>query len=238
MKAIILAAGRGTRLHPLTLEKPKGLLPVGDSTILDRMVSQLREFGVKDILMVTGHQEEILKEHFGESIRYKTYSNFASTNNLHTLESVSEELNEDVIITFADLYLAEDIMRKLVESKNEYSFVVDTTQVLEATMRVKTNGVALEGITRVDPADATGNFIGISKIKSTGLTRFKKRLKEAASEGHENDYYTVVVDDLIKEGVSVNSLDIKGDYWCEIDTKNEYDELCTYAIKEMREKDL
>lgn len=229
MKAIILAAGRGTRLHPLTLKKPKGLLPVGKSTLLDRMVSQLKEFGVDDILMVVGHQADILKEHFGDTIRYRFFENYASTNNLHTLDSVSDELDGDVILTFADLYVDDEIMKELIDDKSDYSFVVDTTQVLEATMRVKTDGDILEGITRVDPSDATGNFIGISKIRANGMKAFKARLHDAVNEGHTQDYYTIVIDDLIKRGSIVNSLDISGKYWCEIDTKDEYDELFHYA---------
>ena len=117
MKAIILAAGRGTRLYPITLNKPKGLLEVGDETILDRLVRQFESSGIKDILIVVGYQKEHLINHFGDSVRYSYYEDFSKTNNLHTLWSVRNELNDDVIITFADLVVHQDIINLLVKSK-------------------------------------------------------------------------------------------------------------------------
>ena len=64
MLAIILAAGVGSRLYPITLYKPKGLLEIGDETILDRLVSQFRNCGINDILIVVGYQKESLINHF------------------------------------------------------------------------------------------------------------------------------------------------------------------------------
>ena len=80
MKAIILAAGRGSRLYPITLNKPKGLLEVGDETILDRLVRQFKSSGIKDILIVVGYQKEHLMNHFGKSVRYRYYEDFSKTN--------------------------------------------------------------------------------------------------------------------------------------------------------------
>ena len=57
MKAIILAAGKGSRLYPITLNKPKGLLKIGNETILDRLIRQFKEAGVSDIVIVIGYQK-------------------------------------------------------------------------------------------------------------------------------------------------------------------------------------
>ena len=64
MKAIILAAGKGTRLYPITLNKPKGLLEIGNETILGRLIRQFNELGIADILLVVGYQKEKLIDHF------------------------------------------------------------------------------------------------------------------------------------------------------------------------------
>ena len=61
MKAIILAAGKGSRLYPITLDKPKGLLEIGSETILDRLIRQFRAVGIDDIFLVVGYQKEKLK---------------------------------------------------------------------------------------------------------------------------------------------------------------------------------
>lgn len=224
MKAIILAAGKGTRLHPLTLNRPKGLLSLGETTLLDRLVDQLKSLGVNDILMVVGHNKEIMTAHFGDRLRYSEYNDFDSTNNLHTLWSIRDELNEDVLITFADLVIDKKILEGLITSDDDYCFAVDTSKVLEATMRIESHNGQLKSITRTPMEVANGNFIGISKLSKDACVKLRNEMSQLVS-GHKNDYYTIAVDNLIKSGEKVGSLDIKGKYWCEIDTKDEYDKL-------------
>lgn len=224
MKAIILAAGKGSRLYPLTLDKPKGLLPLGESTLLDRLVDQFKKLGIQEILLVVGFQKEIFKTHFKESVRYREYADFETTNNLHTLWSIRDELTDDVLISFADLVVEDSILKELIDTKSDLSFVIDTSQVLEMTMRVESNEGRLKSITRTAPEVATGNFIGISKLSKLGS---KKLVDEMSGmiKAHQNDYYTIAVDNLIQKGITVDALDIAGKKWCEIDTKAEYDEL-------------
>lgn len=224
MKAIILAAGQGTRLYPMTLNRPKGLLSLGESTLLDRLVEQLKALGVEDILMVVGHNKEVLVSHFVTGVRFRNYDDYDSTNNLHTLWSVKDELNDDVLISFADLVLDQEIINNLINCNNDFCFAVDTSDVLEATMRVEVGSGVLKSITRTPVEKASGNFIGISKISKSGCLKLVDEMANLVS-GHKNDYYTIAVDNLIKSGEEVYPLDIKGKYWCEIDTKNEYDKL-------------
>jgi choline kinase len=224
MKAIILAAGRGTRLYPITLNKPKGLLEIGDETILDRLVYQFKESGVSDILIVVGYQKESLINHFGDSVRYSYYEDFSKTNNLHTLWSVRDELNDDVIITFADLVVHQSIIDKLVKSNNDITMAIDTSQVLDGTMRVAINNANIKNITTTTVDEADGNFIGISKISQSGCALLLDEMSKIV-DGHYEDYYTIAVDNLARRGVTVGYCDVKKYIWREIDTKEEYDEL-------------
>ena len=106
MKAIILAAGKGSRLYPITLNKPKGLLKIGNETILDRLIRQFKEAGVSDIVIVIGYQKEKIREHFDDSVRFIEYDDYDKTNNLHTLWSSKNELNGDVVVSFAESTLS------------------------------------------------------------------------------------------------------------------------------------
>jgi len=226
MKAIILAAGRGSRLYPITLNKPKGLLNVGpdEETILDRLIRQLKAVGVSDILMVVGYQKESLMNHFGTSIRYRIYENFAKTNNLHTLWSVKDELDDDVIITFADLVLHQDIFDGLMKSEANITMTVDTSQVLDGTMRVLACDNRVKNITTTTPEEANGNFIGIAKFKKDGCKLLVNEMSKIIDD-HYDDYYTLAVDKLARKGVTVGCFDALNSIWREIDTKDEYDEL-------------
>ena len=224
MKAIILAAGRATRLYPITLNKPKGLLEIGDETILDRLIHQFKESGVSDILIVVGYQKESLINHFRDSVRYSYYEDFAKTNNLHTLWSVRDELNDDVIITFADLVVHQSIIDKLVKSSNDITMAIDTSQVLDGTMRVAINNTNIKNITTTTVDEADGNFIGISKISQSGCVLLLDEMSKIV-DSHYEDYYTIAVDNLARRGTAVGYCDVKNYIWREIDTKEEYDEL-------------
>ena len=224
MKAIILAAGKGSRLYPVTLKKPKGLLEIGNETILDRLIRQFKANGIEDVLLVVGYQKECLFEHFGKSIRYREYPDFEDTNNLYTLWSIRDELNDDVIISFADLIVHDSIIDELVKSKDDIMMVVDTSRVLEGTMRVAVNDVNLVSITTTTIEDASGNFIGISKLNKEGCKMLADEMSLMIG-GYQDAYYTLAIDRLVRNGVNVGYYDAKDYIWREIDTKDEYDEV-------------
>jgi MurNAc alpha-1-phosphate uridylyltransferase len=66
VKAVILAAGKGTRLWPLTEHTPKPLLPVGGRPLLEWMIQRVKEAGIEDVLLVTNYLEDQIKGHFGD----------------------------------------------------------------------------------------------------------------------------------------------------------------------------
>jgi choline kinase len=224
MKAIILAAGKGTRLYPTTLNKPKGLLEIGNETILDRLVRQFHDSGINDILIVVGYQKEVIINHFGDSVRYAYYKDFSSTNNLHTLWSIRDELNEDVIISFADLVLENSILIDLIKFKSDFTMVIDTSKVLESTMRVSIADNLIKNITTTSISEANGNFIGIAKINKNGCKLLINQMSSMIN-GSFHDYYTIAIDNLARAGTRVNYLDVKFFKWREIDTLDEYEEV-------------
>jgi NDP-sugar pyrophosphorylase family protein len=70
MKAMILAGGMGTRLRPLTFSIPKPLLPVGEKPILQRIVEQLRDAGITDLVLATGYQSELVRAFCGDGSKF------------------------------------------------------------------------------------------------------------------------------------------------------------------------
>lgn len=70
MKAVILAGGKGTRLRPYTTNFPKPLMPIGDQPILEIVIEKLKENDIKDIIITTGHLEELIRAFFNDGSRY------------------------------------------------------------------------------------------------------------------------------------------------------------------------
>ena len=230
MKAIILAAGKGSRLYPLTLDKPKGLLKIGNETILDRLVRQFRECGIEEILIVVGYQKKIIMNHFGSSVRYIDYDDFENTNNLHTLWSIRNELNENVLISFADLILHKSIIKNLIASDNNLVMAIDTSQVLEGTMRVSIKDERIKNITTTSIDEADGNFIGIAKINKNSCKVLVEEMSKLI-DGCYKDYYTIAIDNIVRKGLQVNYYDVKNIIWREVDTKIEYEEVLSIYDK-------
>jgi UDP-N-acetylglucosamine diphosphorylase/glucosamine-1-phosphate N-acetyltransferase len=133
MKAIILTAGEGTRMRPLTITKPKTMLQVGGKPILQYNVESLRDAGVKDITMVVGYREEVIKNHFkdgsnhGVNINYVTQEERLGT--AHAIGSTRNSVNGKFIILNGDIIvdpvLIEDLIQKY-KSENARSVLVLT----------------------------------------------------------------------------------------------------------------
>jgi L-glutamine-phosphate cytidylyltransferase len=230
MKAIILAAGKGSRLYPITLNKPKGLLEIGDETILDRLIRQFRGVGINDIVIVVGYQKEKIIKHFKGSVRFLQYSNYDKTNNLHTLWSVRDELNDDVIITFSDLVLHSKIISKLIEDGGDITLAVDTSQVLEGTMRVKVANNTLQSIKTTTNDEASGNFTGLAAFSKNGCKKLVNEMSKVIG-GNYDDYYTLAIDNMARRNEKIACFDVAGLLWREIDTKDEYDEVKAMSFK-------
>ena len=221
MKAIILAAGKSSRLYPLTIDKPKGLLKVNGIPIIDRLVNQFRQNGIEEIIIVVGYMQEKYIKHFGKNIKFIFFPDFADTNNLSTLWHIRQELNDDVLISFSDLYLDSRIVKNLVLSNDMFTFAIDTSRVLSGTMPIESSGRILKSITSTNLQDANGNFIGISKISKTACIFLIEQMSKMNPESSQL-YYTSAINELLIKSHIVNCIDFKKYKWTEIDTQEEY----------------
>ena len=107
LKAIILSAGEGSRMRPLTLTKPKTMLPVAGKPIIQYNIESLRDNGITDILLIVRYKEEIVRNYFGDgsdfgvNISYKTQKDFLGTANAI---SYGEDFIDDSIIVNDNIY--------------------------------------------------------------------------------------------------------------------------------------
>jgi len=239
MKAIILAAGRSTRLYPLTLEKPKSLLEVDGQSIIGRQLDQLEALGIADVVVVTGYRAEVIQRHLGDRVRYRHFDGFAGTNHLHTLHSVRDELDGEVLCLFADVIVEKEILSRLVERRSDYCLVVDP-QVRPGTMRVKIrNGQVLEMGNQIRTEDGDGTFIGIARYSERGAGRLAGETEVLVGQGNEDQYYTLALQSLAAKGEKIAFINTGNSWWTEIDTKEDFDAAVNYFIhkKEKQKND-
>lgn len=122
MKAVILSAGSGTRLRPLTDDRPKGMVAVAGKPIIQWQVEMFRSFGFEDIAIVTGYMAEAV-EPFGA--RLFDNVDHDTTNMVHSLFCAREFLTDGVVVSYGDILYARDVLRAVLDSDGDVSVVVD-----------------------------------------------------------------------------------------------------------------
>jgi len=233
MKAIILAAGIGSRISPLTDNCPKSLLKIYDKTILEMMISHIQDCHINDIIFVTGYLEEQIKEYVNINFPdlkayFVTNEKYAETNTGFSLLLAKDFVeNSDFIKFDADVVFDKEILKKLIEYPYENALCIDKNIHLDAEeikVIIDDKNKILKASKTVDPQKAIGESIGIEKIgKNTAKLLFQELEEVMKDKKNHQEYYEVAYERLIEKGESFHSLDITGLVWVEIDTKEDFE---------------
>ena len=122
MKVIILAAGEGSRLRPLTNNNPKCLVPLFGKSILQWQLDVFNHFKIKNISVVKGYLQNKINL---PNIDYFQNLNYDHTNMVETLFCAREKLFGDVIISYGDIIFEKNVLKKLIESEDDVSLIID-----------------------------------------------------------------------------------------------------------------
>jgi bifunctional UDP-N-acetylglucosamine pyrophosphorylase/glucosamine-1-phosphate N-acetyltransferase len=134
MKAVILAAGKGTRLRPLTDSTPKPMLPVAGKPLLEWMLERIKEADIKDILIVTNYLEDQIKNYFkdganlGVNITYQTQSKPLGTANA-VYQALEWVRKNSFLCLYGDHYIEEGALKKLIDAHQEEEATVASIKV-------------------------------------------------------------------------------------------------------------
>ena len=235
MKAIILAAGMGSRMGKLTQNIPKPLVKVNGKSIIERQLSILKQNKILDVIIITGPHNE--KFNF-EKIRYIRDENFLEHDQLGSLMSAKKEIDGDVIILFADIIFEEIILSKILESKSDISIAVDMNLQRTDTSFVEADKVRFEQgsvsrifktMTEEDKKFEVGEFIGLMKLSKKGSKQLVDYYEKIQST-HKDKFHDAqsikkakLVDhlqELIENKIKIDAIPIAGK-WCEIDTEQD-----------------
>lgn len=226
--AVILAAGIGSRLSPLTDNCPKSLLTVGGSIILERMIRNCLSCGMSQFILVLGHRADEIKKFVDKTFRgirvtYVINERYRETNTGYSLMLASKAIGTAEFVKFdADVVFDVKILRQLLDSDHANVLCIDRNIALEDEevkviandqMQVREVGKS------VDPKLALGESIGIEKIGSeTGQVLFAELEQMMESRGNLQAYYEAAYAQLVDQGTPFHALDITGLDWTEIDT--------------------
>jgi choline kinase len=245
MKAIILAAGRGTRMGKYTENLPKGMLVFEGKTLIERQLETLRESGINDIAIATGYESE--KINYGD-VKYFHNENFATTNMVETLMCADEFLDEDLLVAYSDILYTKELVELCCNSSSEIGVAVDSEWKKLWALRYGSCETDLESLQVEDgkilelgkeinsSKGLAYRYIGLIKFTKTGLEILKKVYNERkeknipwaqSGKAFELGYMTDILAEITKAGYEVNSIVSKGN-WLEFDTNEDYEKISKY----------
>jgi len=237
LNAIILAAGQGKRLRPLTNENPKGMVTIGGKPILNWQVELLKKCNINDITIVVGHLGKKIKI---SGVSYVKNRFYRSTEQNYSLFCARNKLNESVIILFADIIFDKKILNKLINFKGDFGIVVrkywnkayrnrNLHPISEAdNVLLKGNRVIKikKNIINYDRNEKVVEFLGLVKFSRRGASIFLKKLQHLnkyhkgkfhAASSFKKAYLTDMIQELVNSGLRVTPIFVDGK-WFEIDT--------------------
>jgi L-glutamine-phosphate cytidylyltransferase len=233
IKAIILAAGEGTRLRPYTLDRPKCLVEVDGTSLLDRQLAVLASENVRPVIMIGGYRAEMLDR---PNITLRLNPRFHETNMVWTLFCAESDMEGDVLICYGDIVYSRQVLQAILASKADIATTIDldweaywrarSENPLDdaETLKMGTDGTIYEIGNKPDSlADVEGQYMGLIKLSAKGVKTFKRAFQDAKSAGNlqskpvEKAYMTDLLQAVINAGNDVNAVLVNGG-WVEVDT--------------------
>ncbi|MDX2732351.1 MULTISPECIES: sugar phosphate nucleotidyltransferase [Streptomyces] len=234
MIGLVLAAGAGRRLRPYTDTLPKALVPVdGDKTVLDLTLANFAEIGLTEVAIVVGYRKEAVYERkaaleakYGLKLTLVDNDKAEEWNNAYSLWCARDVLTRGVILANGDTVHPVSVEKTLLAARGNGQKIIlalDTVKNLaDEEMKVITDGD--KGVRRItklmDPATATGEYIGVTLIEAEAAAELADALK-ATFERDPDLYYEDGYQELVNRGFTVDVASIGEVTWVEIDNHDD-----------------
>lgn len=210
-KALILAAGLGSRLAPITNDKPKSMVPVNGKPILIKQIENLMENHIDDITVISGYRADVLEKTVHDifpHIHIIRSENYAATNNMYSaylgLKAMfpNGEIQPFYMMN-ADVFFDASVIAALENDHRPDLIVVDLGRYIDESMKVvEREGRLVEISKQITPERALGCSIDVYKFGVDGGTAFYKRCAEYIEEKKElKKWSEVALNDALKDAV-------------------------------------
>jgi len=231
MKGLILAAGMGTRLHPMTRMRPKSLVEVAGRPMMQYQLDSLRRAGIAECTIVVGCMADAIRSYFGLDYRgvklsYVENTAYETTNNLYSLWLARAEFDDDIVLLESDLVFDDLLLCDLLLMDEPNVAVVDQFQpTMDGTVIMAGWGVAKQMVLKSDQGP---DFDYGSAFKTVNIYRFAKdtlvetivpKMSEFLAADRTDLYYEAVFASLISSNdMRMALMDTGNRKWAEIDT--------------------
>ena len=231
MKAVILAAGMGTRLQPLTKDIPKCLLNIDGKTLLDRSLINLAEFGIRDVIIVTGFQSDKIEQTFGNSYHgidlcYVTNPRYSETGSMYSFSQARDLIDDNILLLESDLLYEQKAIKVILSSPLDDVILVsnllhsgdDVYICINNKQQITNLG---KNIPELEKQQAIGCLVGISKFSPTFLTELFEQAERDYANNILTDHYEESVLKTSRSGHPVYVEQCSDLRWIEIDNQSD-----------------
>jgi choline kinase len=225
MKAVILSAGQGKRLLPLTADRPKCILTIQGRSLIEWQIDELAKCGIDEVTVVLGYRagkvERILSMRYG-SHRVRTIYNaaYAVSDNLVSCWVAHDEMDADFVLLNGDTLFEADVVKCLLETRDRPVTVVVShkSDYDEDDMKVELDGCRLVKIGKdLLPDQVDGESIGMILFRDQGPMLFRNAIEKALNNpSAHTKWYLSVIDEMART-MPVWTCSTKGLRWCEVD---------------------
>lgn len=217
MQALILAAGRGSRLDALSGGMPKPLVQVGPSWLIDHQLEMLSAEGVGHIAMVVGYREDEIREIVKRKVEYIHNPRWAMTNSLYSFSLARDWVKGPLLILNCDVLFHPDILDRLLRAKGNALLYDSTSGRGREQMKVKFENNKLVDIRKSMPhEEASGENVGILKFTHESVKVLFEEVDRQLEAGEEKNWLGIAVKNVC-QNIPIEGVDIAGLPWAEID---------------------
>ncbi len=225
---MLLAAGSGNRLQPLTDSTPKCLLDINGNSILGRLIDNLCDNGFKRLVIVVGYLDHCIRRFVAEyggdlTVEFITNPLFQTTNNIYSLWLARNTIREPFLLLESDLVFDSALLENLlypgkIAISHMQPWMNGTTVIMDPLNRVSAFGIRRNGY----PEGVSYKTVNIYSLSTSSWRKITERLEFYILSGKVNEYYEVI----FKEMITAGSLSMEGvlfdpERWYEIDTPSD-----------------
>lgn len=229
MKAILMAAGLGTRISK-KVKRPKSTLEIENTTIIARAVKILLDKGIEVAVVVGFKKEHIFEELNGLDVKFYFNPFYRVTNSMASLWFARDFINpdEDLLLGNADVFWEESILDKLIEDERDAVMLADSSKVGIGDFFFYTENEKLIDYGKdLELNQRNCEYVGFAKLRKSFLPGFLNRLDRLINREDYNKWWENVLYEYLNR-YEVNVLDINGQFWGEVDTFEEYEIILDY----------
>src|SRR5262245_54501405 len=228
MRAIILAAGKGSRLNGLIGDQPKCLIRVGSLTLIERQILSLKIAGIHDIVVVVGHGAEQVRAVCGSDVSFIENTIYDRTNSLFSLWLTRHLIPDGFLVMNGDVLFHQRLLGELLDGIDEDALLVDYRdetsapfgdEEMKVTLR---NGRIVDISKQIEPPQAHGENVGIAKFGAEGARLLSKHMDKLIEAGAERDWAPRAFRELAFERRLI-AVSTRGYPWIEIDFPEDYE---------------